>query len=184
MRAGKLGRRHTPGHIAKVVATRIGKPLSPEWRQHISEAQMGKVLAADHLEAIRAAGIRRRGKALPPTTRARIAASLVIAYEEGRRAYTAPEQYAATLLLPLGFSRNPILDGHAFDFGRGDVLVEVNGCHWHDHRAIKPTCPVKMHPLAHPHDDLRRSIAQLHNCQLVDLWQCEKRDWPTQLAHR
>lgn len=182
MRAAKLGRRQSPEHVANRAAAARGKPLSPAHRRAMSEAQKGKPLAASHLKALRAYHRTRRGKPLSLATRQRIAEALATAYREGRRSYSTLEERAAELLEPLGFERSVVLGHHVFDFGTDAILVEVNGCAWHDHRAVKPSCPVITRRDSNAKDDERRALARLHDRILVELWQCEEADWPTALA--
>jgi len=180
MRAAKLGRKQTPEHVANAAAARTGKHASAEHRRHVSEALSGKPFTTDHLYKLRAYHRKRRGIPLPAATRARIAEAQIRAYEEGRRPYTPLENRAAEILLPLGFVRNVLLDGHGFDFGSPDgaMLVEVNGCAWHDHRSIKPECPTRMRKASNSRDEERRDIARANGRILVELWECEERDWP------
>lgn len=184
MRAAKLGTRQSPETIAKRVASHIGKPLSDAHRDAISTAQKGRALAPDHLAKLRKYHRTRRGKPLSIATKRRIAQSLARAYEEGRRSYSTLEDRAADLLLPLGFVRNLVIDHHVFDFGSADgaIAIEVNGCAWHNHRSLKPSCPVKVRRDSSANDEQRRALARLHDRMLVELWGCEEATWPDALA--
>lgn len=204
--AARRGKPQSPETIAKRAAAQTGKPLSPEHRASISSAQKGKALAPEHLEALRAAHARPewkarmsaantgrvhsresvekqaaklRGRSLSPEHREAISRGQVRAYETGRRTYNAGERYAAELLLPLGFERFARYGGHAFDFGTPGVVVEVNGCRWHDHRAIKPSCPTDPKPGVFAADEAYRAIARASGLRLIELWGCERADWPT-----
>lgn len=184
MRAAKVGRKQTPEHVAHAAATRFGRRHTAESRAKMSAVQLGKTLAPDHLAALRKYHRGRRGKPLPIATRRRLAESLARAYAEGRRSYSTLEDRAADLLLPLGFERNVVVEHHVFDFGSPDgaLLVEVNGCAWHDHRSLKPECPVKTRRDSHSKDEERRAIARLHDRTLVELWACEEASWPMAIA--
>lgn len=184
MRAARLGMKQSPELIAKRLAPRMGRPLTPEHRANVSAAQKGKTLAPEHLANLRKYHVTRRGKPMSLATRRRIAASLAQAYADGRRSYSTLEDRAATLLEPMGFVRSVVLDTHVFDFGSSDgqYLVEVNGCAWHDHRARKPSCPVKVRRDSSSRDEERRALARLHDRILVELWQCEEASWPDALA--
>jgi hypothetical protein len=184
MRAAKLGSTQSASTRAKRAAAQRGRPLSAEHRASISEAQTGKTLAPDHLAKLRKYHVTRRGKPMSRETRRRIAASLARAYAEGRRSYSTLEERAATLLEPMGFVRSVAIDTHVFDFGSADgaYLVEVNGCAWHDHRSLKPACPVRVRRDSSARDDERRALARLHDRMLIELWQCEEATWPDALA--
>jgi excisionase family DNA binding protein len=183
-RAAKLGKPQSAAHVAKRAAGHVGKPLSAAHRESIAAAQRGKTLDPEHHANLRKYHMTRRGKPLSLATKRRIAESLAKAYAEGRRSYSTLEDRAADWLLPLGFVRNVVLEHHVFDFGLPDesMLVEVNGCAWHDHRARKPSCPIKVRRDSSSKDEERRGIARLHDRILVELWQCEEATWPDVIA--
>jgi hypothetical protein len=203
--AARRGKPQSPETIAKRAAAQTGKPLSPEHRAKISAAQKGKVLDPEHLANLRAAherpewkaamsaaltgqvhspdsvakqAAKLRGRPLSQAHREAISRGQVRAYETGRRKYNAWEERAAAILLPLGFVRFPRHGGHAFDFGNATTLVEINSCRYHDHRAIKPTCPTLPKLGTYAADQAYRAIAAAVSMKLVELWACEESDWP------
>lgn len=207
--AARRGKPQSPETIAKRAAAQTGKPLSPEHRARISAAQKGKELDPEHLANLRAAherleyraaasaGQRRRvrspelgeaisraltGRSLSAEHREAISRGQVRAYEEGRRKFNRWELYAAELLEPLGFTKFARYGGHAFDLGAPGVVVEVNSCRWHDHRAIKPSCPTEPKPGVFAADEGYRAIARASGLRLMELWTCEIRDWPAIIA--
>lgn len=213
MRAAKLGRKQSPEHVARVRETLIGRVCKPETRERHRLRQIGVPKPPAHRWAIQMAALRpevrearaasNRGKVRSPEARARISAALrtVVRTPEANAArqagidrwflghgrfHSALEQRAAEWLLPLGYRRFPRFDGHAFDFGTVDLrtVIEVNGCYWHDHRAISPTCPTKPRPGRLVIDQRYRAIAYRHNLELIELWACEETSWPDVLKER
>jgi hypothetical protein len=85
------------------------------------------------------------------------------------------ERRAAKLLAPLGFTHHVKVAGHIFDFGRDNLLVEINGCFWHYHFCR--------------HDDsaaaYRKRLKDWRNTLLawqagyrvLTLWECEESNW-------
>ena len=99
---------------------------------------------------------------------------------------------AKPMLLAFGFEHQSISrEAHRFDFGDAarNLVVEINGCYWHDHRSLKPTCPTKVvSSLAsgkippREKDERTRAIAARYGLVLLELWECEKREWPDQIV--
>lgn len=211
MRAAKLGRRHTPEHIAAVRAA-LGDPRQyvtnetrrkcrdfqvsvpkppeqlarlravmarPEIREKMREAQKAVVKSPDEIERMRNLGLARRGIPLAPDHRAKIVAAMDRWYVDGRCFHSELEKRAAEWLLPLGYRRFPRYERHAFDFGSPDgrTVIEVNGCYWHDHRAIDAACPIIPRPGRLEIDQRHRAIAYRHNLELIELWECQESDW-------
>jgi G:T-mismatch repair DNA endonuclease (very short patch repair protein)/DNA-binding phage protein len=101
------------------------------------------------------------------------------------------ELRAGDLLGPLGFRPHAInIMGHSFDYGRVGQVIEINGCYWHDHRALKPNCPTESYaksrytsPLSlFEKDERTRALATEHGLSLLELWECEKDSWQNQLT--
>jgi G:T-mismatch repair DNA endonuclease (very short patch repair protein) len=76
------------------------------------------------------------------------------------------------------------IGGHAFDYASADrlVLIEVNGCYWHDHRSVDPACKAQGRTGAVAKDERVRSIAARAGAVLVELWECQEARWPQHLA--
>lgn len=98
---------------------------------------------------------------------------------------TKLELRAKKLLLPLSFKHRVRLTqrGHIFDFGNHitKILVEVDGCYYHNHTCLSPTRKAaskswrKRLLLSHK---IRRQIAMDKEYRLVVLRECKEQKWP------
>jgi molybdenum-dependent DNA-binding transcriptional regulator ModE len=97
---------------------------------------------------------------------------------------------AQPLLAPFEFGHHSVRrEAHNFDYGRAadGRVVEINGCYWHDHRAIGAECPIKVRPRldngdsAFARDERIRGLAHRHGLSLLELWGCEQAQWDDQI---
>lgn len=183
----------TPEQRAQISARQKGVPksaahrwaiqiaaLRPEVRAAHSAWNLGHPKSAEVRAKIAAA---KRGVPHSEETKARRRAAMDRIYLSHGRFHSALEQRAAEWLLPLGYRRFPRFEGHAFDFGTVDLqtVIEVNGCYWHDHRAVDPTCPTTPRPGRLELDQRYRAIAYRNGLTLVELWGCQEASWPALL---
>lgn len=175
MRAAKLGHVQPASQRTKISAALSRRVVTPETRAKHRQRQLGIPKSDAHREAIGRA-------ARTPEKRAKMSAVMVEQYLDGRRPYSKLERHAADLLLPHGFDRFPSYDGHAFDFGRGHLVVEVNGCGVHRHRLEKPSCGWTPYGRRADVNARYRAIAAARDLTLIELWACERRDWPAIVA--
>lgn len=190
--AARTGKPLSPEHRRKVSASQKGRPLRPEHREAVAAAHRTTEARANmsaaqkrvgqtpaRAAALAAWNAKPRGP-MSAAHREAISRGQVRAYEAGRRKYNAWEQRAAAMLLPLGYVRFPRYGGHAFDFGSADgtTVIEVNGCRFHDHRRLKPSCPTEPLAKAWASDESYRAIARASDLRLIELWGCEEADWP------
>ena len=122
----------------------------------------------------------------------RLSAAVSARFLSGRSFHSALEIGAGPLLEPLGFrSQQMARDSHRFDYGAPErsAVVEINGCYWHDHRVIAPECPHRPRTSLDNHgrtvaerDEIIRHKASSHGLALLELWECQRAEWPARVA--
>lgn len=154
-----------------------GKSLSPEHRAKLSAAHTGRRLSPEHV-AVRAAA--QTGLKRSTLTCARHSEALARNTRSGRVFRSALEVRAGILLMPHGFQSQLISrQAHHFDFGRRDAVVEVQGCYWHGHQRLDPTCRHTPRRDLDLTSDVRiRRIAAEARFSLLELWECQESTWP------
>lgn len=187
-----LGHVVTPATRAKMRAASVGKPKSaehrtaiaaaandPERRAKLSAKLLGRVMKPEWIEKM-AAG--HRGRPLSEQHRTKLSEANVRNLLTSGRYPSKLEEAAAVLLLPLGFERYPRRDWHAFDFGRGNVMVEIHNCWTHDHGAVGG-CKARPKRGSFADDERVRAVARAHGLTLVELWGCMRKQWPATIAN-
>jgi hypothetical protein len=182
---------------AKIAATLRGRAPGEATRVAVSRRHRG-VQKSDTQKARTSASL--MGHSVSAETRAKIGASLTgrrpssghLARQQaglerwraaGGRVWRSKLEIRAGALLP-GFEPQVYIGRHAFDYGSPDrlTLVEVNGCFWHDHRSVDPTCPYRGRAGAIERNGRTRVVALNAGARLIELWECQEALWPRQLA--
>ena len=122
--------------------------------------------------------------------------ALALGYPINKKGFISDlEKRSALWLLPFGLyhqsavKRRLRLEGHTFDFSNRalGLVLEINGCYWHQHQFIKLSCPIGPNVSPGPRttglerDQFVRQIADRHGLSLIELWECEQAKWPTQV---
>lgn len=156
----------------------------PEMRVRLSELRRQESNTPARKAQLHAIQQGRRGQPMSPEGIAKWQASMERRMQHHGLYHSALEERAATLLLPLGYKRFVWLNQNSFDFGLADksLVIEIQGCYWHDHRVTKPTCPYECRPGVGVRDAEKRALCQERGVELIELWECEQLYWPELLA--
>jgi len=162
---GLRGRKLTDEHKAKIGAGGRGKKRTQEFCDRISRLRTGIKFTDAQREKLRIA------------TTARWARGDVIAWR------SKLEQSIEWLLKPLGFTvgfRFEFGASHPYDYGNRErrILIEVNGCYWHDHRCGMIRKRVKDAEQVRANDKRYAEQAEAAGFKLIVLWQCQEKEWP------
>jgi len=84
------------------------------------------------------------------------------------------EQRALKLLV--GIDHHVKVAGHIFDFGKDDLLVEINGCFWHYH-TCRPNCWSDEAIRKRWKDWRFVTLAWQAGYRVLTLWECEEEQW-------
>jgi len=170
----------TPASRAAVSRRHRGVPKSAEQRARTSATLKGHSTSPETRAKIRATLMGRRPG---PQHLARQRAGLSHWRETINRTWRSQLELRAAQFLP-GFEPQVRIEGHAFDYASPDrlILVEVNGCFWHDHRSIDSTCSRSGRRGAAAKDERTRAIAARAGAVLIELWECREGTWPQTLA--
>ncbi len=160
---GLRGYKQSADHIENRRQTRIGKRLSLETRQKLSQSRKGIVFSQAH--------------------RQKLAASRKRLWAEGKlTAFRSKlEKRLGEIVEPLGFAPQFRIYGysHPYDYGHAEkrIVIEVHGCFWHSHGCGVKQCKDN----SKERDRLHEATARELGFKVFIFWQCQESDWPNQL---
>lgn len=195
--ASLTGKSPSPETREKLRAWQIGKPKprhiveklratmnAPEMRAVLSELRRQESNTPARKAQLHAIQQARRGKPMSSEGIARWQASMERRMQHHGLYHSALEERAAVLLLPLGYKRFVWLGQNSYDFGLADksLVIEVNGCYWHDHRFVNPACSIEPRPGVRKRDLEKRALCVERGVTLIELWECEEAYWPEMIG--
>ena len=166
----------TPEHRANIKAAM----LRPEVRARLSELRRQESRTPGRLAQLAALHAAQRGRKMRRESVAKWQASIEKRYLHNGSFHSTLEERAAAWLLPRGYKRFVWIGQNSFDFGLADksLVIEIQGCYWHDHRTIKPSCRHDPKPGVGWRDVQKRAFCRERGVTLIELWECEESDWP------